>query len=314
MKTKLPLWITLSVAVIALSACTISITTKVNPDGSGEYGMIFKFTKAEVELLTSYGLNSETICSDIQQQGESFPQGYNLEQEQHGDETWCVTGYKFSTLEELKTSFSGEGFTINTLELTDDKFTFDATVKLNSADTGELPFPVTMEFLLTAPGPITDHNADKIEGTTAIWELELDKSTYMHLESSAKPGPTATATSTDTTAPSPTLAPTQTATPTATPTETPTSTVTHTPTSTSTSTSTSTPTITPTITATAKESEKLGGDKTGTKGGSTDGDGNSIGDTLREYWWAILTSLLCCCVLVVGIVVAVILVVRKNKA
>jgi hypothetical protein len=314
MKIKLPLWITIIAAAIALSACTISITTKINPDGSGEYGFIFKFTKAEVDLLSSYGLDSETICSDIQSQGESIPQGYTIEQEQHGDETWCVSGYKFSTLEELKVSFSGEGFTINTLELTDDKFTFDATAKLNSADTGELPFPVTMEFLLTAPGPITDHNADKVEGFTAMWELELDQSTYMHLESNAKPGPTATATSTDTSTPPPSLTPTQTATPTATPTETPTSTVTHTPSSTSTSTSTSTPTVTPTITATAEEFKKLGGDKTGTKGGSTDGDGNSIADSLQEYWWAILIALLCCCVLVVGIVMVVILVVRKKKA
>jgi hypothetical protein len=191
MKTKFSLIVAFVIFTLLLTACSISITTKVNADGSGELGFAYKFTKDDLSQLSTMGLNGDTICTDLQSQGGTdMPADFNFKQEKHGDETWCVGAKTFTDLESLKSEISGEGFTISTMEITDGKFVFDGVADMSSADTGGMPLSITINYDLTAPGKIDQKasNADKYDGNTATWELALGGSKPMHLESSTKGG------------------------------------------------------------------------------------------------------------------------------
>ncbi len=243
--------ITLICITFLLSACTISLTTKVDADGSGEFGFIYKLTQNDLDQISDMGLNPDTICTDMQSQPDSdMPASFAFTQETHGDETWCVSVQSYTSLEKMKSDFSGEGFTVYTLEIKDDIFTFDAVADTSDIDTGGVPVSFNMEFILTAPGPITSHDASKIEGNTAAWNLKLNGITKMHLVSGLSPVATRTPSPTATSTASPTRTATPAATRTASPTKTSTSTATAAPTSTSTSTFTPTPTSTSTSTPT----------------------------------------------------------------
>lgn len=187
MKTKFSLLITFLMVVFLLTACSISITTKINADGSGELGFTYKFTQDDLTQLGGMGLNADTICTDLQSQGGTMPEDQTFKQEKHGDETWCVASQKFDNLETSKAGLSAAGLTINTLEINADQLTFDAVVDLSGQDTtGMENMPVTINYELTVPGKITNHNANKLNGNTAVWNLTLSAATNIHLESSLK--------------------------------------------------------------------------------------------------------------------------------
>lgn len=276
-----------------LAACSISITTKMNANGSGELGFVYKFTQDDLVQLEGMGLNAETICTDIQDQGDTLSDELSFKQETHDDETWCVAAKPFETLEEFKEDISGEGFTVNVIEISGDDFIFDADINISSEITSGVPAAFTIYYEFTAPGKITKHNATKVEGITAIWNLVIGTSTNMHLESSMKPDPTETPASTATSTATSTDIPTQTATYTATPTETPTSTITLMAAPTEFLTSTATSSLIPTQTPSST---------------------TILQDTVREYWWAIAIATLCCCLVVLVFVMFVSLVSRKKKA
>ena len=196
MKTKFSLLAVFVIVSMLLTACSISIITKVNADGTGELGFAYKFTKDDLSALSGYGMSGDTICTDMQTQGSgTMPEDFVFKQEKHGDETWCVGAKKFDNLDDLKTEISGEGFTINTMEINDGKFVFDAVADMSSTDTTEMPLSITINYDLTAPGKIDKVKSDKeakdlvkIDGNTMSWTLSLSKSTSMHLESSTTGG------------------------------------------------------------------------------------------------------------------------------
>jgi hypothetical protein len=190
MKTKFGLFAMFVILSLVLTACSISITTKVNADGSGELGFAYKFTEDDLSQLGTMGLSSDSICTDLQSQGGSMPEDFTFEQEKHGNETWCVGAKKFTNLDELNSEISGEGFTINTMEISGDKFVFDAVADMSSTDTGGMPLSITINYDLTAPGKIDKgaSDADTYDGNTASWNLALGASKNMHLESSTKGG------------------------------------------------------------------------------------------------------------------------------
>jgi len=194
MKTKFSLVAVFVILSLLLTACSISITTKVNADGTGEMGFAYKFTKDELASLGSYGMSADTICTDMQSQGDTgLPSDMTMKQETHGDETWCVATQKFADLEALKSEMSsGSGFVINTMEIKDGKFTFDGSIDMSSSGTGTegMPFTFTINYDLTAPGSIDKgkSNADKYDGNTATWNVPLTEVKSMHLESSTEGG------------------------------------------------------------------------------------------------------------------------------
>lgn len=192
MKSRFVLFTSLVLAVLLLAGCTISITTKVNADGSGEMGFAYKFTKSDLDSLASFGMKADTICSDMTSQGGSSLdlQGMELKQEKHGDETWCVGTKPFKTLDELKTGDSTSGFTINRLEIKDNKLYFDAVMSAGSDTQGmeSMPFEINIGYEFTAPGKVTKHNGDKIDGNTVTWNIPLTGEKSMQLESDLKGG------------------------------------------------------------------------------------------------------------------------------
>lgn len=191
MKTKFSIITGFVILSMLLTACSISITTKINGDGTGEMGFAYKFTKDDLSQLGTYGMNADTICSDMQTQGGSdVPADFTFKQETHGDETWCVGAKSFDNLDALKSEISGSGFTINTMEISGGNFTFDGTADMTSSDTSSIPFSITINYDLTAPGSIDKgkSNADKYNGNTATWNLEIGQTKDMHLESSTKGG------------------------------------------------------------------------------------------------------------------------------
>lgn len=191
MKKKLSLISVFVIASILLTACSISITTKVNADGSGELGFAYKFTKDDLSQLSSMGVSADNLCSQLQSEGgSSMPQDFTFKQETHGSETWCIGSKKYPSLDALKTDISGQGFTVNTMEISGSNFTFDGTADMTSTDTGSMPLSITIDYDLTAPGAINkgSSNADKYNGNTATWNLKLGETKSMHLESSTKGG------------------------------------------------------------------------------------------------------------------------------
>jgi hypothetical protein len=190
MKTKFLMITAFVLAALVLSGCTMGILTKINADGSGELGFVYKFTKSELETLSGMGASADTICTDVASSGSGVGGDVELKQEKHGDETWCVGSQPFATLDELRTQLGGEGFALNTLEIVGDKFTFDADIDMSSASTDMegIPFDIKIQYELTAPGKVNNHNGDKKDGTTVIWDLSLTEPRNLHVESSTKGG------------------------------------------------------------------------------------------------------------------------------
>jgi hypothetical protein len=189
MKNKfwpLALLITLS---LILSACTINIETKINADGSGEMSTAFIFTKEDKETLASFGTATDNLCSEMQSQDSGMPTDMEFKQEEHGDETWCVASQKFATLDKLREASGGEGITFNTLKIENGKFVYDVTVDMGGGDTGSMPFPVTINWKLTTPGNVTNHNADKKDGNTLTWNLPIGSAKTLHAESNVGSSP-----------------------------------------------------------------------------------------------------------------------------
>lgn len=193
MVTKFKYFSMFVILSLLLTACSISITTKVNGDGTGEMGFAYKFTKDDLSQLGTYGMNADTICTDLQSQSggsSGVPSDFTLKQETHGAETWCVASKQFTSLDTLKTEISGSGFTINTMDISGGKFTFDGTADMTSSDTGSMPLSITILYELTAPGTIdkAKSDADSYNGNTATWNLALGQTKSLHLESNTKGG------------------------------------------------------------------------------------------------------------------------------
>jgi hypothetical protein len=191
MNTKFKFMAVVVLLSLLLTACSVSITTKVNGDGSGELGFAYKFTKDDLSQLSTYGMNSDTICSDMESQGGSdMPADFTFKQETHGDETWCVGAKQFDNLDALMSEINGEGFTVNKMEISGGKFVFDANADMTSSDTSGMPFSINIAYDLTAPGSIDKgkSDADSYNGNTASWSLSLGGTRSMHLESSTSGG------------------------------------------------------------------------------------------------------------------------------
>jgi len=207
MKTKFGLFCLLVIFTMLLTACEIGITTKVNADGSGDMGAVFKFTKDEATALEGMGAGSATeLCASMSESGTTGVASEDMEfvQEEHGDEIWCVATKEFESLDEL-----GEGdetLKVNTAEITDDKFTLDADFNMGEdMDTSSLSmvtasgYKIVMFYEIVAPGTIDKAKTegfDKVNGNTArmtIIDTEnkvmpTTSAIHIHLESKLKGG------------------------------------------------------------------------------------------------------------------------------
>jgi hypothetical protein len=329
MKTKITLYLVLLIAAYLLTACLISITTNINEDGSGEFGIIYKFTQDDLSQMAGMGMNADTICADMQSQEGSMPENYAFKQEKHGDETWCVASESFDDLATVKAGFSAAGLIVNTLEIDSGKLTFDANFDLSGQNTSgmeSMPISFSIYYELTVPGKITNNNADSLNGNTAVWALSLSSATSLHLESN--------------------LGTSEEVQPTIVTNETSGGNEAGNEVGTSSGNTTGEESAASGGNAGGEEStasgSNTGGDESVTSGGNTGGEesvtsegstggeestttsgitggntqestnGSSIQDSLQKYWWAIAIVLLCCCLIVIVVVVVVFIIIRKR--
>jgi hypothetical protein len=186
MKKNIPLLTALAVAVLLLSACTAQITTSVKSDGSGNVQTAIGFTADEVKTLEGMGATSTDLCSFADQQG-GLPAGATIQQEQRGDETWCVATVPFTDLSGLQSAYNDmQGITINQLDLTDGKFVYDVTLDMSGGD--QVSSLVGLSWQLSVPGKVGSNNADSVNGSTLTWDLKPGVSRTLHAESDANAG------------------------------------------------------------------------------------------------------------------------------
>jgi hypothetical protein len=207
MKTKFGLFCLMVIFTMLLTACEIGVTTKINADGSGEMGAIFKFTKDEAAALEGMGAGSAAdLCASMSESGTTgvASEDMTFVQEEHGNEIWCVASKAFASLDEL-----GEGdetLKVNTAEITDDKFVLDADFNLGEdMDTSSLSmitasgYKIVMYYEFVAPGTIDKAKTegfDKVDGNTARMSIidtennvtPASGAIHVHLESKLSGG------------------------------------------------------------------------------------------------------------------------------
>ena len=207
MKTKFGLLCLLVIATMMLTACEIGVTTKVNADGSGEMGAVFKFTKDEATALEGMGAGSaDTLCTSMSSSGTTglSSEDMTFTQETHGNEIWCVASKAFASLDEL-----GQGdqtLKVNTAEIKNDKFTLDADFDMGQDfDASSLSmvtasgYKIIMFYEIVAPGTIDKAKTegfDKVNGNTARMTIidtannlmPTSGAIHVHLESKLKGG------------------------------------------------------------------------------------------------------------------------------
>lgn len=165
-----------------LAACNVVIATAVNADGSGELRTEVTFTAEEVEgFVQTPGNESRSICDDL---NRDLQPDVSFVEEQRDDATVCVSTQPFADLDELKRLYDRMGnVTVNQLAMTGSDFVFDVNVDLPAASPDGQPTQPTY-WHLTPPGVIGDHNADRVNNQTLIWEIEPGQTTNLHAETS----------------------------------------------------------------------------------------------------------------------------------
>lgn len=250
-------WLPLALLVLAaflLTACELNGVLQVNPDGSGYYGAVMRYSVEEIQAFMELGgensgavptdVTNESICQELF--GEQVNTGggtpgpdWQLEYEELNGEAVCTLKATFSSIQEFEQmQGTGANAQINTEELSitfeDGYLVVDGNVALMGEipQSTDIPLELISNFVLIVPGSVENNNADLVDGNTLTWILTEGSEgqlKYIHAESAplptATPSPTPTATSTPTQTPSPTplytLTPTITLTPTVTPTLTP---------------------------------------------------------------------------------------------
>jgi hypothetical protein len=185
MQAKYLLIVTLLAASLFLTGCTVSIVTTVNPNGTGELKIIYKLSEEDKKTFTQGGMtDAGKLCEGMVTMSESFSGQGTIKQEKHGSETWCVMGQAFGSLEEMTSKLNTEGFTINTANIVNGQFVFDAVMNTGvSSSEINVGMPIGFTFELTLPGKAIRHNADKVNNYTLIWELGLGQVKQIHAES-----------------------------------------------------------------------------------------------------------------------------------
>ena len=174
---------------LALPACTIQITTTVQPDGSGELRTEIGISPEDQAELLEFGSSAEEFCNQTIAEDGDFPPGATTRVEVRGEDTWCVLAIPFASLDEYTRILTdeGEGITVNQLSLTENQFIYDLTLDLTSDESGfegEEYFPLELLWQVEMPGQVGGNNADLVQGNTLIWVLEEGTLRTLRAESS----------------------------------------------------------------------------------------------------------------------------------
>jgi hypothetical protein len=183
MKPKAIALTCLAGAALILAACKVDIISTLRPDGSGELRTEMGLTPEDKQALEAFSNGgTQDLCTSIQAQGGSPPPGMVFEQEERGDETWCVATEPFGNLDDLRSLYADmQGVTVNRLEIKDGRLYYDITLDLSEGSTP--PSSIDLTWQIEVPGTVGVNNADSVEGRRLTWGLPLGGTVNVHAES-----------------------------------------------------------------------------------------------------------------------------------
>lgn len=186
MRKKLILgFVLLLISIFMLSGCiTYTLKTTINPNGSGSRIIDAAIDKTYVE---QFGSNLEEGLKKGAPKEAKF-KTYTKDNQQHYEII-----FEFKNIDDLKDiskkmSGNEQGPNISDVKLKITDFFVIATyefsenipgsgeeVKKDALDLGQLSSAFSLNYELTLPGKITKANTEKIEGSTASWEIDSTK-------------------------------------------------------------------------------------------------------------------------------------------
>jgi hypothetical protein len=157
--------VVLVIGAFVLAGChKLEVTTKIEPNGSGELRMGVGFSAEERANMEKQNSNPQDFCNTSQ-----TPPNVTVTEERRGDETWCTTTTRFKNLEQLRSLYEQrKGIKINRLEISKGKFYYDVDIDTLSADSS-FSAPTDITWSVVLPGTPIEHNADQADENTLIW-------------------------------------------------------------------------------------------------------------------------------------------------
>jgi hypothetical protein len=192
-----------AVALLLVGCIRAEVSIKVNDDGSGEVSVLAAFDEEAFETLAEdFGDGATTEIPSFGDIDESdLPEGASIEEYDEDGFTGARVTIPFeasddiaATINEILSESGGDGFIGGTdstfedfsLQREGEGWRFEATAAaLNDAADGEdalgLGGPIfdllfddaSFEIKIELPGDVIEHNADRIDGDTLVWELGL---------------------------------------------------------------------------------------------------------------------------------------------
>jgi hypothetical protein len=191
---KKALWVFIVLLALMASACTFQFSTTVNEDATGKFVTEFGLTTEELTQLEAFGGESfDDLCTQ-EEFATGAPEDVVVEQEERGDEIWCVATLSFNDLAGLEEAYREMEVQINSLSLTDDEFVYDVTFGFGSdpeTDIGALAamgVELNLVWEVLTPGRVTEHNADEVDGDLLTWNLDATAPTNMQVRSNVGGG------------------------------------------------------------------------------------------------------------------------------
>lgn len=162
---------------LLLAGCSVSIVTRVDPDGSGVLGTIYIFPEGTF------------TCQEAKENG-LIPRNLTVTQDRASDgDVTCTTTTPFNNLRELAQLMDQTDIvSIQALAIQDYTFSYSIDVFPREQDAGIY----SMYWSLVVPGRITDHNADSVDGNMLFWELQIGERNRIYAQSALPVPPTPT--------------------------------------------------------------------------------------------------------------------------
>jgi len=154
------------VLTVLLAGCRWVVDTTVNPDGSGLLRTAVVYSSEELTAFASAPGNAGRSICDAHRR--DAPSGTTFLEEEHTGETSCIVERRFAELKDLAELYRGiNGVTVKRLAFQLGRLTFDVEVEHSSGEEDG----ASDEWRLTLPGLAEEHNADRTEGRTLVWEI-----------------------------------------------------------------------------------------------------------------------------------------------
>lgn len=176
-------WPLLAAFGLLLAGCRSVVETHIQADGSGELRSAVVFSASELEGFTQAAGNAgKSICDDLRSQ---VPQGVGAAfvEEERGGETYCTTLREFANLGELRSLYAEmPGVTVRDLKIDLGKLVLDLDVSARVPSGQGESSP--LEWRVTIPGAGIEHNANRSESATLVWEIPAGETRHLRATSS----------------------------------------------------------------------------------------------------------------------------------